>query len=284
MGLLLLIVSLYLPGTLGQADLDILAAPYFGGEFAVLFSHTAAKLIGTVELTAAGVGTYTDNPATNISDGGADLQIVATTPIRSPGGEFSGRFDTSSSGAGSFGDFSFAPPGWVADQSHHFERGIATDIIEEFGAAIISIESNSPVISNGAANMKLDIYELPPLNSYVLIGCTSDINFNDRGRAAKGIDCGMETDAFVKRGKSNPGELSIGSKFKGFAQGLSRFSGDKVTAMLIGVKEGQVTGDRLVFTNYVPTIETRLPDGEGEAMADSKGKFQELLMFPAPYA
>jgi hypothetical protein len=282
-------MSLYLPGTLGQSDLDILAAPYFGGEFAVLFSHTPAKIIGSIEMSAAAAGTYTDNAATTLTSG-SNLQLVATTPLRSSVNcvvTFAVK-NNAGTPAVTTGIATFATPAWVADQSHNFQRGIATDLICTAGAnatektftEITSLTS----IAGGAANVKFDLYELPALTDYALIGCTSDITFNDRGRAAKGIDCGMETDAFVKRGKSNPGELSIGSKFKGFAQGLSRFSGDKVTAMLIGIKEGQVTGDRLVFTNYVPTIETRLPDGEGEAMADSKGKYQELLMFPAPYA
>ena len=70
---------------------------------------------------------------------------------------------------------------------------------------------------NGQKQVKFALYTLPDLASYVLVGCTADINFNLKARTALGVDCGMESDAFVLRGKTTPGDLSLGSKFKGMA-------------------------------------------------------------------
>jgi len=87
----------------------------------------------------------------------------------------------------------------------------------------------------------------------------------------------------VKRGKSGKGDLSIDSKFGGMADRLTRFDGAKTTAMLLGIKDGVITTDRLVFTQYTPGVEVDLPDGDGEAMENAaSGKWVEALFFVAP--
>ena len=53
--------------------------------------------------------------------------------------------------------------------------------------------------------------------------------------------------------------------------------------MLVGIKDGQVTTDRMAFVQYVPGVEVTLPDGDGEAMENAAtGKFVEHLFFVAP--
>jgi hypothetical protein len=72
---------LYNPNTIYLAQLDILSAPYLGGEWNAYLSHTPASRIGQVKLTAAGTGTYTDDPATALAAAGNDIQVVASTPV-----------------------------------------------------------------------------------------------------------------------------------------------------------------------------------------------------------
>jgi hypothetical protein len=53
--------------------------------------------------------------------------------------------------------------------------------------------------------------------------------------------------------------------------------------MLLGIKDGVVTTDRIVFVQYVPTVEVDLPDGDGEAVENAAaGKWVEALFFVAP--
>jgi hypothetical protein len=67
------------------------------------------------------------------------------------------------------------------------------------------------------------------------------------------------------------------------ADRLTRFDSSKTTAMLVGIKDGQVTCDRAVFTQYVPNVDINLPEGEGEAMENAAtGKFVDHLFFVAP--
>ncbi len=270
---------IYTPSAIAAADLEIVAAPAFGGEWAVFASHTAAKRIGDIEMSASGTGIYTANSAVSISSGVRNLQIVATAYLRSTRSTV---ITLAATGAGSSMSATFAPPARVADQSFHFQRGYAQDLAPASAADVTAITGLTSILG-GEQNVKFSIYELPDLSDYYQIGCTTDKNFNLKGRVAKGVDCGMETDAFVKRGKTKPAMLTISQKLKNFADGLARLDGGRATCLLVGIKDGQVTDERIVFTDWLPTNAVKLPDGEGEAMLDSEeGKYGEALIFVAP--
>lgn len=279
-------MSLYNPATVNVQELDILRAPYLGGEFAVYLSHTAAKHIGSIEMTAEATGSYTDDAATTLTAvTGDDIQVVCTTPLLSDASCVItlATLDNTGTPVAMNGVATFAPPAWVSDQTFNFPRGYATDLVPAVNGKKYTSITSLTSITNGSKNSKFDFYVLPALTDYVLVGCTMDIDFNFKSRKALGIDCGMETDAFVKRGKTTPGDLSMSSKLKGIAAGMARFAGSKVTAMLVGLKDGQVIGDRIVFTGYVPGTTINAPEGEGEAVERVEGKFEEVLCFPAPY-
>jgi hypothetical protein len=263
---------LYVPSSIPAASLDVAAAPYLGGEFNVYLTAVAAILIGEVNLTAAGAGAYTDNGATAIvaqsPSTGADLQLVALTPLISTATciiKLAGLNDAGTP-VTQDGTATFAPPARAANQSKTFGRGIATDLVAATKFTTITGLALATPITGGAANVRFGLFQLPVQADYSLVGCTTDINFNTKSRQAKGIDCGMETDAFIK----------------GFAEGLARFDGLKTTCMLVGLKDGQETCDRLVFTEWVPNIKPRFPEGDGEATIDAEGKFAEHAFFIAP--
>lgn len=140
----------------------------------------------------------------------------------------------------------------------------------------------TPTIVNGGPLQSFRVYQLPQVADYELILATTEIDFNTKDRPAKGIDAGMESDFWVKRGKAMPGDLSIGSKYRSTTDGLQRYSGQKCTAMLVGLKEGAVLNDRLVFAQWVGAVKPKLPDGEGEATMECAGKFVDHLFFVAP--
>lgn len=274
----------YLPGEIALNDLDIAQGPYFGGEWGVFLSNVAAKRIGGIVMTAAAVGAWTANSGATITAAGAHLQIVPTTYLRSAAQCVVTMAVTDEDSAATTAVGTFAPPEYAANQSFNFQRGFSVDLLRATNndKKIKTVNSLTSIVG-GAANVAFDIYELPALADYTFVGCTSEIDFNDKARMPKGVDCRMESDAFIKRGKSQVGKLTLGAKFFGMGDGLARFSGDKTTAMLVGIKDGQVTGDRLVFTQWVPSCAYKLPEGDGEAMANNEeGKYNELLMFVAP--
>jgi hypothetical protein len=156
-------------------------------------------------------------------------------------------------------------------------------VITPVGAGVLVTSVTGLTSVTGGANLiKLRVYQLPELADYEIVEASTEIDFNVKDRVAKGIDAGMESDYWVKRGKAAPGELSIGSKYTGFTKGMARYSGQKCTCMLIGQKEGQVVNDQLVFTQWVGSVKPKLPDGDGEAMIECAGKFVDHLFFVAP--
>ncbi|OHD27381.1 MAG: hypothetical protein A2Y38_01875 [Spirochaetes bacterium GWB1_59_5] len=277
-------MSLYLPAAIAANDQPIILPPYFGGEFAAYASHKLAKLIASITQSVSNAGTLTDNAANAISAAGANLQVVAVNYLRSSAACV---IELSVNG-GTPAKARFAPVTRAADQSFNFQAGYATDLLNTgltAGVTVTAVDSLTSIVGGGQ-NVEFAIYELPVWpDDYFLIGCTTAKNFNTKGRVAKGVDCGMKTDAFVKRGKTKPANLTISQKFFGMGDGLARLDGGKATCMLRGIKDWQLTGDVLVFTNWVPTFANDLPDGDGEAMQSSdEGKYEELLMFVAPDA
>jgi len=280
---------LYTPSQIAVNDLDISEAPYLGGEFAVYLSRVAAVLIGGIEMTASGNGvnatgaTYTDNIATTIKNGGADLQLVATSELSSPSGTCVVVFNVlDETQEARTLTFTFVTPVRSQNQDPSFPRGYAVDGVLSGGTKTTSIVSLAK-ITNGNRSTKFELFQLPEAADFVLVGSTTEKKFNTKSRKPVGVDEGMEADKYVKRGKTGKGELTLDSKFGGMLDRLSRFDGAKTTAMLVGIKDGQVTTDRMVFTQFVPGVEVSLPDGEGEAMENAAtGKYVQHLFFTAP--
>ena len=278
-------LMLYQPSPIAQVDLDTSEAPYIGGEFAVYLSRVPSYNVGIVTMQASGTGnqTWAPNASVSLPSGGCNLQCVATSELNSPGGTCAVTFNvTNDLNAATTLTFTFNTPLRAADQSATFSRGYAVDGILGAGTYVKAITGLASV-ANGNRNVTFAVYQLPNATDYVLVGCTTSKKFNTKARKPVGIDCGMESDAFVKRGKSGKGELTLDSKFGGAAERLTRFDGAKTTAMLLGIKDGVVTTDRIVFVQYVPTVEVDLPDGDGEAVENAAaGKWVEALFFVAP--
>src|SRR5687767_12988491 len=107
----------YTPTTINQAQLDILNAPYLGGEWAVYMSHTAAIPIADIDLSAASTGVLTDNGATALPSGGTDLQVACKNPLRSTVNTVITIACTDADDAAVNLVATFAPPAWAANQS-----------------------------------------------------------------------------------------------------------------------------------------------------------------------
>ena len=271
-----------------QEDLDILKSPYLGGMWQVYFSHAPAVHLAHLDMSAEDTGAFEDDIATVLAGlpDGTDVQVVAATPILSDVAlviTLACKDNTSPTPVVMNGLATFEPPAWVADQSFNFQTGYAVDLIPAVDAQKFTELTSLTSAVGGRAGVELDLFQLPDTTDWILVGCTGDVTFNDKSRAARGIDCGLKADAFVVRGKTSPGNLSIRAKLRGMADGLARFSGAKVTCMLVGKHDDQVLGDRLVFTQYTPTVTYDLPDGDGEAFVNVEGKYVDLLMFVADY-
>jgi hypothetical protein len=278
----------YSPTTVSQDNLELLRSPYLGGMWQVYFANTPAVHLATITFTGADAAGISDDIATALAGlpDGTDVQVMAATPILSDAQlviTMACKDNTSPTPAVMAGTSTFAPPVWVADQSFNFQTGYAVDLIPATNGKTFTELTSISAVGGGRAGVVLELFQLPVITDWVAVGCTADVTFNDKSPTARGIDCGLKSDAFVVRGKSNPGSLTIRSKLRSMADGLPRYSGRKITCMLVGSHDDQVVGDRLVFTQYTPTVTSELPEGDGEAVVNVDGKFVDLLMFVAPY-
>ncbi len=273
----------YQPTAAVQAQLNTIEEPYFGGEFGLYLTTVVAVQVGQIFFNSAGNVTYTPNAAVALPSAGNDLQMVAqsanqalpTDPnvaIQLTGTAFSGGALT--------GLAVFQSPTWATVQQPGFGRGAAYDI--QAGGTKWGSVTGVAGATGGNYGLTLGIFSLPQQTDYTFIGCTTEIDFNTKSRVAKGVDCRMVTDAFVKAGKTQPGELRIGTKQFSMRENMAAYDGLNVTAMFVGVKDGLMIGDRLVFVQYHPTVKSKLPDGDGEATLDAEGKFVEHAFFVAP--
>ena len=276
-------VMKYLPANIATSDIQIATDPYLGGEFQVLLSDTPSVRLGDITMTSSGNGSYTARAGASIV-GDADLQLVAEERLTS-GVQCVVTLDVVDDlGAETTATATFAPPARATNQGFNFGRGYAVDLMVASGAdRKIAEIAGLASIAGGSRGCKFAVYQLPEMSSYVLVGSTTEKKFNTKSRAAVGIDSGMEADAFIKRGKTKKGELTIDSKFGSMADGLARFDGARCTALLVGMKDEVLTEQNLVFTGYVPSVEVTAPDGDGESMANAAtGKFADHLFFVAP--
>ena len=168
-------------------------------------------------LAASGSGTNLANmswvPDISVAlpTGGCNLQMVATSELDSPNGPCTIVFNVKNDQAvATTLTFTFTPPARANDQTFNFARGIAVDGILGAGTYVTQIVSLASVV-NGQRNETFGVYQLPNATDFVLVGCTTSKKFTTKSRKPVGIDCGMEADAFVKRGKSGKGELTVDS-------------------------------------------------------------------------
>jgi hypothetical protein len=285
----------YLPASITDEFLETARSAMLGGEFAVYVTSRQAIPLGQVTLTAASIGTWTPQPGATIATRTLqDVAIVPITPIVSASVvsiTLVGKDATAVTPIDIKMVAVFNPPARSGNQSYSFGRGFAMDMTVSDASGggstndgkVASITAvQTPTIVNGSTNMKFRVYQLPELADYELIGATTDINFNAKDRVAIGIDAGMERDRWVKLGKSLSGELTIGSKFIGFSEGLARYGGQKCTVMLKALMEELTTTDHLVFTSWTASNKPKAPEGEGEVTTEATGKYQDHLFFIAP--
>lgn len=280
-------MSLYTPDAITDADLDISRDPMVGGELRVKLSRSRARILGYVEMTNSGTGTYTAVAGESVSDpvAGVDLALVALKPIKSAVTCVVTLNVEDAQGDASTVVATFATPARCADQSHNMPVAVAVDgVMAEVntGIKVGTIESVASIVG-GSRGMKFAVVELPALADYTEVGCTTDKKFNLKEPTFIGIACGLENDAFVKKGMTQAGDLTINCKYRGHLEALSRFSGQRCTALLERYADNELLTERYVFHNYGPSVSISAPEGDGVVTEDAaSGKYETALVFVAP--
>jgi hypothetical protein len=89
----------------------------------------------------------------------------------------------------------------------------------------------------------------------------------------------MNRAAWSVFGLTQEPDVAFTAKFIGTGELPARADGRRGTLMLLGVKDGQLTGDRAVFVGTTLNLKYRAPAGDGEAVAECKGKYRDVMYF-----
>lgn len=228
---------------------------------------------GVMETEAAGVATLAEEPS--------DLQCFVRGQLESLVNTVVTLNVIDADNGATTAVATFAPPSWVNDQSKDFPEGYAVDFVTGNNKKVKSIVGFASVVG-GDTGSRLAIAMLPALESFRVVGSCTERDFTTKARSAEHIPGEEDGSKHVKRGRSEPGELTVSQKYVSYAEGLGRIAGRTCTAMLELEKEGKVTTDRLIFGNWVPMTKPSAGDGNDHGAMQAAGKYELFLAFFAP--
>jgi hypothetical protein len=268
------------PTAIVAAKYPIAQKPTFGGENKVYLSRTPGIEVGSFEVQGLNSGTYTADPVNpallsatpshliavvdNEMDGGASNVVITVT-------------GTNSADAPITGTATYAPVAWHRDQTRYWGQGQAVPVEVTADAKFKTITGVTVTNAAGAATAIIKLFGVPDQSTFTLVACQDQADFTTKANPAKEIPCGMDGSAFVKRGRSEPGKLTINSKAVDFGDGLMKYNGaTNITAMIKVVKEGTLETGRIYFFGYTVTAKGSNPDGDGFSMFEAEGLYEDL--------
>jgi hypothetical protein len=262
-------------------DIPIANAPEIGGESKVKLSYGEIGVVGQLAQTAPGSGTWTvETPAFDFTALGVDLALVCDTGIKSTVNvvvNLNVTLDDDTSGTATA---TFAVPSYAKDQSSNLPAGLAVDVLPQGAGnadkkikAILSIAS----ITGGAKGNRFSLVCLP--SDWFDVGCTKSKNEKLPVAKSLAIACGLKGSAFVKAGRSEPGELELKALNFTYGDGLSRLNGHRGSVLIEVLKAGRVLTERTVYGGYLPTPSTDRGDGDDEVTNSATGNFESFAKF-----
>lgn len=264
------------PTTVAAADYSIARNPAVGYEAKVYLTSKASYKLGSALLTAngdAGLGyTYVGLPQASPGP------IVA---VATGAGVFQTAADTITF-AGLTGQFT--PAGYSSMQGFDFQVGRA---VELDGTFAMPTSSSVPTLTLAAGSGMLkgsqfEIWELPTLTDFTLVGCTNDKNLDIPARGTKNIPCGNNQAEWTVPGMTSIGSLEVVGLNQGFDDGLMRFAGVKCQVMIVELKEDRLVRLRAICTDWTPSCKAPYPAGDAEATVTLSGQYSRFIALPAP--
>lgn len=176
----------------------------------------------------------------------------------------------------------FTPPSWSKDQTFNFPQGFAVDLIGTGGSSAKKIASVDGLtsITNGASGNRFELIALPDVSTdYVEIACMKSADPKLNVTKSVAIPCRYDGSSDVKKGRSEPGSLTVVSRYNIYGDGLLRLNGQAVTAELEVWKEDQVLTERYLFEHWRPMANPKIGDGDAETDVTAEGMFERFCIF-----
>lgn len=262
--------------------LPIARSKVIGAEYVQKANYDGWTDVGAILMQAPTSGTLTPTPGYVAPAGGLDMVVRCANGVRSQGAlvlTFGVTFADASNGSATA---TLTPPSWAKDQSFNFPQGMGVDLIGTAGNSAKKITSVNTLtsISNGGYGARFEILSLPdPLTAYFEIACVKSNDPKLPVTKSVAIPCRYDGSSDVKKGRSEPGSLSIASRYNVYGDGLLRLNGHAVSIMTEVWKEDQVLTERYVYENYRPQANPKSGDGDDEAEVTAEGMFERFCIF-----
>lgn len=175
----------------------------------------------------------------------------------------------------------FTPAGYATDQNFYFP---ATRGVELVGPAVIAnliTRATIPTVAQCKRGARFAFIQLPRLNTFKLVGATTQADITVPVRNSKSVAAGMDSSRWNKPGKTSEGSLKVMARDITEEDGLNRFKGLKCCAMIETRKEGTLTVLRQFCTNFVPGGQVSNPDQDEASHIDGSGNFQHMCSLVA---
>jgi len=269
-------------GPFSLAEQEIGFKPEIGLETKIYFAPEVASLLGAFRATAAADGAYTSAGGPQIPTDGREVVAVVSSPQGAVGTAamsltFNVTLDDDTSDTATA---DFAIPTYSQFTGNVWGFGVARDLVPDTPAnagkkikAIGSFDSCAGL----AAGIQFALYSVPNLADFTFIGNTTSKELPSDIPIQVAIPEDRDPAAYVKTGRGEIGEVSIGFRYKGLSEQLTRFNGIPGTLRADIDKEGVVVWERHLFTGFRPQVNASRPDGNGEVEATASGIYRTFM-------
>jgi hypothetical protein len=265
----------YTPEDISAANLNIAGTPAQGVDKVLYISTETAKEVGEFAFTTTGSGEWTPDSVFTVP---ADSDLVARAE------DFlladSAIVLHVSDGFGVTGTATFAAPSYVKNQTADWQPGISFDVVpdvpgEQFEGAL------TVWASGGQSGASIKLFILPAESSWVKLGCVEDFNPKVGSEPAVPVPCGRKGSAYVVRGRSEPNNVTVNSKYFSVADDLMRFNNRRCAIRMDLKKQNVAIIERQVCDGLQLMVNPEFPDNE-IARQVAEGIFENWFGFPAP--
>jgi hypothetical protein len=269
-------------GPFSLAEQEIGFKPEIGLETKIYFAPEVARLLGGFRASAAAAGTYETAGGPQIPADGREVVAVVSGPQGAVGvGAMTLTFDVTL--VGDISDTAtadFTVPSYSPINGNVWGFGVARDLVPDTpaneGVLIKSIDGFS-ACANLASGIRFDLYSVPNLADYFFIGNTMNKDLPSDIPTQVAIPEDRDPAAYVKTGRGEIPQASIGFRYKGITEQLTRFNGVPGTLRADIDKEGVLVWERHLFTGFRPSINVPRADGNEEVVGTASGIYRTFM-------
>lgn len=253
--------------------------PLQGYERRLLVSLEQIYEVGSYEILGLNSGTYTANYAESqaLSADPRELLVVLDTGVDGPEGgtialTINGKDEANADQLNKAA--TIQAPTWSSETRGNFPRGYAAEVVVTEGKKWKSISSITVAAGATYANARLLVLAVPPLSTFRLISCRTDLEFTRKTQAPFPIQCGIDEGRFIKPGNISVGNLSVSAKIFNGAEGLARINGQRVTGLLKDLKEDIYLTQHVFLKGLIISGNESAPEGAEPASFSAQGMFE----------